>query len=140
MKPTKCFVIMSFKPEFDLVYHAGIKKAVEDQGLACVRLDDDTLPKNIPTRIVREIIEADLIIADLTEPNPNVYYELGVSHTIGNKTIIISQHLEHLPFDVRNEFTLGYASTKEGIKLLYYELQKVIKLLLDYPDQPSNIV
>jgi uridine kinase len=131
---------MSFKPEFDLVYHAGIKKAVEDQGLVCVRLDDDALPKNIPARIVREIIESDLIIADLTEPNPNVYYELGISHAIGNKTIVISQNLENLPFDVRNESTLGYTSTKEGIKLLYYELQRIIKRLLAHPDQPSNIV
>jgi uridine kinase len=136
----KCFVVMSFMRDLDLVYERAIKRAVEDEGLVCVRMDDDTLPKNIPTRIIRELIEADLVIADLTEPSPNVYYELGIAHTLGNKTIIISQQLDLLPFDIRSESTLGYSNTKEGVRLLYFELRNVIKQLLSHPNEPSNIV
>ncbi len=136
----KCFVIMSFKPEYDMVYQSSIKKAVEENGLICVRVDDDRTPQNIPTKIVREIIEADVIIADLTESSPNVYYELGISHTLGNKTIIISQHLDNLPFDIRNEFSLGYTNDRVGIRLLYLELEKMLPKLLDNPHSPTNIV
>jgi uridine kinase len=136
----RCFVVMSFDRDFDLVYERGIKRAIEDEGLTCIRMDDDALPKNIPTRIVRELIEADLVIADLTDSSPNVYYELGIAHTLGNKTIIISQQLDRLPFDVRSESTLGYGNSREGVKLLYFELRNIIKQLLAHPHEPSNIV
>jgi len=63
-----------------------------------------------------------------------------VAHTLGNKTIIISQQLEHLPFDIRSELTLGYTSSREGTRLLYFELRNVIKQLLAHPNEPSNIV
>lgn len=131
---------MSFDPKYDIVYHSGIKKAVEENGLECIRLDDDFIPKNIPTKMVRDIIDSDLVIADISEVNPNVYYELGISHAVGNKTIIISQNLEHLPFDVRNEYTIGYSNTREGIRLLYFELTTAIGKMIRHPDDPSNIV
>lgn len=131
---------MSFHHDLDLIYERGIKRAVEEEGMICVRMDDDTLPKNIPTRIIRELIDADIIIADLTEPSPNVFYELGIAHTLGNKTIIISQQLDRLPFDIRSESTLGYSNSKEGVKLLYFELRNIINQLLSHPREPSNIV
>lgn len=135
-----CFVIMSFKSDYDLVYQAAIRKAVEELGFECVRVDDDPLPKNIPTKIVQNIIESDLVIADITESSPNVYYELGISHTIGNKTIIISQNLRNLPFDTRNEYTIEYSNDRNGIQLLYFELREIILSMLAHPNEPSNIV
>ncbi len=140
MKTPKCFVIMSFKPDFDLVYRSAIKPAVDALGLESVRVDDTTSPGNIPSRIVREIIDSQLIIADLTEPNPNVYYELGIGHAIGNKTIVISQDPENLPFDVQGEFTLRYSNDREGLRLLGYDLQDLGRKLLDGGIGPTNLV
>lgn len=131
---------MSFNPEYDHVYHAGIKKAIEDLRHRCVRIDDDASPMNVSTRIVRELIDADVIIADLSEPSPNVYYELGISHSIGNKTVTISQNPSQLPFDIRNDYTIPYRNDRDGIRLLYFELKRVIPQLLEYPHEPSNIV
>lgn len=115
MSIKRCFVIMSFKPEYDQVYHAGIKKAVEELGHQCIRMDDDAMPTSVPTAIVRELIASDVIIADVSEPSPNVYYELGVSHSIGNKTVTIARDLAHLPFDIRNEYTLPYRNDRDGL-------------------------
>ena len=140
MAKRRCFIIMSFKPEYDVIYQLGIKPAVEDNNLECIRLDEEYIPQNVPTKIIGEIIGSDVIIAEITEASPNVYYELGISHAIGNKTIIISQELTNLPFDIRNENTLGYKNSRDGIKLLYYELKGCISRLLSHPDEPSNIV
>ena len=136
----KCFVIMSFDSKYDVVYSVSIKKAIEDEGLKAIRVDDDSVPNNVPHQIVNEIIESDLVIADLTDPRPNIFYELGISHSIGNKTIIISQNADSLPFDIRNEYTIIYNNNRDGLKLLYYELRRLVKIMIDRPDTPSNIV
>lgn len=140
MSTKKCFVIMSFKPDLDNVYHIGIRKAVEEAGYQCVRVDESPKPSNIPFRIVSDIIAADIVIADLSDPRPNVFYELGISHSVGNKTISITQDVNNLPFDVRNEYTLPYENTREGIRLLYFELLSVIRKISDDRDRPNNLV
>lgn len=140
MATKRCFVIMSFKPEFDHVYEAAIKKALVDLNIECIRVDDDSVPKNIPHRIIREIIESDLIVADVSEPSPNVFYELGISHALGNKTIIISRDRANIPFDVLSEYATGYKDDRDGLRLLYYELTKAVKTLIARPNEPSNIV
>ncbi len=140
MKKKKCFVIMSFDPKYDYIYKTVIKSSVEELNLECYRIDDDTIPKNIPDKIIREIIQSDLIIADISQQNPNVFYELGISHAIGNKTIIISQKLDNLPFDVRTEYTIGYTDNKKGLRLLYFELKNIIPKILDRTHEASNLV
>jgi uridine kinase len=140
MPGERCFIIMSFDQRYDHVYASAIKPAVDEAGFECFRIDQNTAPMNIPHTIVQEIISSRLIIADISEPNPNVFYELGISHSVGNKTIIISQNLAHLPFDLKTEFTLGYADTKDGLRLLYFELVRAIRDLLAHPTQPSNLV
>jgi hypothetical protein len=139
MTRKKCFVIMRFAAKFDPVYIQGIKRAVEDAGLDCLRLDQDRKPKDIGAEIVRGIIDSDLIIADLTDASPNVWYELGISHTIGNKTIVISQHLSKLPFDLLTHATLSYDNSREGIELLYFRLKEMIPALLERPPTSLRI-
>ncbi len=136
----KCFVVMSFKEEYDDVYELGIKKTVEYCGYECFRLDDDPGPKHIPERLIHELIEADLVIVDVTEANPNVYYELGISHTLGNKTILLTQSIDKLPFDIRGEFVVSYTSGRQGYKLLYMNLTNSIKVLEANAGTPTNMV
>lgn len=93
-----------------------------------------------PSELSKRLIQADLVVADLTERNPNVYYELGISHSVGNKTIVISQDVENLPFDVKGDFTYLYEDTESGRRLLYYELKRLAEHLLSAPDTPSNVV
>lgn len=65
---------------------------------------------------------ADLVIADLSESNPNIYYELGIVHALGTPLIVISRTQEHIPFDLRNLPILFYKS----INALAKELKKRI--------------
>ncbi|NPA39327.1 MAG: hypothetical protein GXO57_02645 [Thermodesulfobacteria bacterium] len=50
--------------------------------------------------ILDNLYKADLVIADLTDQNPNVFYELGVRHTLSNKTILIAQDISYIPSDL----------------------------------------
>jgi nucleoside 2-deoxyribosyltransferase len=64
--------------------------------------------------ILRSIHEADYIIADLTEQNPNVYYELGLAHATGKPIILITQNIGKLPFDLRHQRVIEYSDTAAG--------------------------
>lgn len=136
----KCFVVMSFAEAYDSAYHLGIKPAVTAAGYQCFRMDEDPGPKNIPAQLVRELLDADLIIVDVSEPNPNVYYELGISHTLGNKTIVVTQNIEKLPFDLRGELAISYQPTRDGWALLQKRLGDAIRRLEGNGRQPTNMV
>lgn len=136
----RCFIVMSFMEKYDEVYELGIKRAVVDYGYECFRLDEDPGPKHIPERLIRELIDADLVIVDITEANPNVYYELGISHTIGNKTILLTQNINQLPFDIRGEFVVAYSPGRDGYKLLKMNLTNAIKRLEENTGFPTNMV
>ena len=64
---------------------------------------------NILSDILTGINESDYIIADITEPNANVYYELGIAHTLNRNVIMISQKISDLPFDINNYKVLEYS-------------------------------
>ena len=76
------------------------------------------------------IIDADIIIADLTSKNPNVFYELGIAHSIGNKTVMTCQKEEKLPFDIANYRVIFYEQSIQGVKELAISLDKSIKELI----------
>lgn len=64
--------------------------------------------QTIPESISKNIFEANLVIADLTDCNPNVFYELGKRHAWGGHTIHLTQDLNTLPFDVRHHRVIEY--------------------------------
>jgi hypothetical protein len=64
------------------------------------RGDHDYQPGMIPHQIITKILTYDLVIADLTEPNPNVYYELAIRHCSGKRYIQMMKQGLNLPFDV----------------------------------------
>lgn len=98
----KAFVIMPFEPEFDSIYQTLIKEPLEEAGFEVSRADSFLGQRNILSDIVRGITAADLVVADLTATNANVFYELGLSHGLGIPTILIAQSINDVPFDLRS--------------------------------------
>ena len=122
-----CFVIMPFREEYEPIYNK-IKDAVKKENYKCKRADEvDKGP--ITKTIFEHIFQAKAIVADLTDSNPNVFYELGVAHTLGRKTILISQE-KKIPFDVSGDFVIKYENTIEGGDKLYKELTRLLKHLM----------
>lgn len=88
----RVFVLMPFKPPYYDYYRFAIDEVYSrDKVWECKYVEKSTLEKGeyIICKICEEIQIAELVIADLSEKNPNVYYELGIAHALGKKTIII---------------------------------------------------
>ncbi|MHB8150648.1 MAG: hypothetical protein ACYDIB_10835 [Desulfobulbia bacterium] len=109
MKKLDAFVLMPFAEEFEDVYQYLISEGLANAGYTVKRADDIKSQNNIIGDIVKGIITSDLIVADLTGANPNVYYELGIAHALNKKVILITQEIDDLPFDLRSYRVVGYS-------------------------------
>ncbi len=96
-----CFVIMPFESSCDKVYEA-IKKAGVFVGFRVERADERFAIDKIPERIEKLLQSADLLVADVSEENPNVYYELGLAHAKNKPVILICRDGVHIPFDIHH--------------------------------------
>jgi hypothetical protein len=131
---------MPFDPKYYEIYSEVYRPICAQNGLVCSRVDEISRPGSITRDIVEGIIDADVVIADLTSQNPNVFYELGIAHSIGNKTIMTAQALQDVPFDVRSYRVLVYEQSISGSRQLGSDLDKAIKELLASLDRTSNPV
>ena len=95
-----CFVMMSYRPP-DAVYRKLIRPVVEQFGLKVLRADEIYSPGSIPEQIRAAIQQARLCIADVSDRNPNVLYEVGIAHTLGKPTILLTMDTKDIPFDLR---------------------------------------
>jgi hypothetical protein len=108
IKMTKCFILMPFREPFNEYYREILRPALSDIGLEVNRADDIYGIEPIMSDILSGIIDADIILADVSAKNPNVNYELGIAHALRKKVIIISQDIEDIPFDYRHLRTIIY--------------------------------
>jgi hypothetical protein len=81
----------------------------EKHGVECKRGDADVLTVPLLDKIRRCIEEADVIIADCSGRNPNVFYELGMAHALGKRVILITKDpIENAPTDIRHYEFIRY--------------------------------
>jgi hypothetical protein len=103
MKPKPyVFVLMPFAESFDDVYELGIKTACSDAGAYCERVDEQIFDGTILERIYNQIAKADVVVSDMSERNPNVFYETGYAHALGKRVILLTQKTEDIPFDLKH--------------------------------------
>jgi hypothetical protein len=110
------FVLMPFDSSFDSVY-ASIARAATSSGFECVRADEIHRPGVVMQSVSEMIGRAELVVADLTGRNPNVFYELGEAHAAGKNTILIRQDLpseRDVPFDLQHRRYLQYLPSALG--------------------------
>ncbi len=95
------FVIMPFGVLFDQVYDRLFTPLLEGAGYRVRRADTLLHQRAILRDVVEGITDSDLIWADLTGGNPNVFYELGIAHGLRKRTILVAQKRDDIPFDLR---------------------------------------
>jgi nucleoside 2-deoxyribosyltransferase len=88
-QPLFAFVLMPFDHAFDDLYRFGIKEPTGSVGVNAERVDEQLFREGILERIYREIDLADIIVAEMTGQNPNVFYEVGYAHGRGKLCIPI---------------------------------------------------
>ena len=106
----RAFVLMPFDLEFDAIFNNLIRPALEEVGYDVKRADSILNQHNILKDIVRGIEEADLVVADLTSLNANVFYELGISHAMQKLTVLLTQSSEDIPFDLKSYRVISYST------------------------------
>ena len=94
LDPQLCFVIMPFSDRLQPVYEDSIRQIVKAAGLRCERADDVHGSTLITWDIWERINRARFLIADLTDLNANVFYELGLAHALSKDVVLITQSME----------------------------------------------
>ena len=132
----KCFVISPFGVPFDEYYREIITPSAKSAGLEVVRADEVYGVRPIMEDIVTGIIEADVIIAEVTRRNPNVNYELGMAHALGKPVVIISQSADDIPFDYRHVRAILYdTNSSTWAKQLKKNISATLRSVLEKPRQ-----
>lgn len=85
-----------------------IEEAVSDYGYSVTRADRMDQPGSITSQVIQKTVESDLVIADLTGHNPNVFYELAVRHATGEPCIQLIESTDTIPFDISDLRTVKY--------------------------------
>jgi nucleoside 2-deoxyribosyltransferase len=92
----RVFVVMPFKKETEDLWEIGIRETCERLGLECIRADKLTEPGFLVAQMYKQIELADLIIGEMSERNPNVFYEIGYAHARGKVTLLLADRYEAL--------------------------------------------
>lgn len=125
--PKLVTILMPFGPEWASDVYAAYAATVKAAKLKPWRADEEYTDDVIIQTIWRRINEARFIIADCTGRNPNVFYELGIAHTIGKPVFICAQDRNDIPFDVSAIRSTIYKVTPSGIEKLKKELARFIE-------------
>lgn len=131
------FVLMPFLEEFKDFYEHGIKAACTEEGVYCERVDEQIFEETILDRIYNQINKADIVIADMTGRNPNVFYETGYAHALDRRVILLTQNSDDIPFDLKHYPHIIY----EGkISKLKSEVKKRIHWSINNPRESLSTV
>jgi len=126
LDPKLCFVLMPFEDKYRPVYDDHVRPTIESAGLKCQRADDVVGVKNITWDIWERINSARFLVADLTERNANVFYEVGLAHALSKDVILITQSMEFVPFDLRAVRCIEYEYTPRGTRRFEAKLRSTI--------------
>jgi len=133
------------KLDLNKSYRLLIKPVVEEKGLVCIRADEIRHSGSIDLPMYRELLKADVVIADLSTANVNAFYELGVRHALRPRTtIVISEDKLAYPFDLNHINITSYAHLGEGIEYDEVErfrkrLGEILQAVLDKEDCDSPV-
>lgn len=114
----KCFVVSpigddgsNIRKNADQLFNHIIKPVCEKCGFKAIRIDHENIPDSITQGILDSLFKYDLVIADLTGHNPNVFFEIGYRASIGKPIIHLKRKGESIPFDVSSIRTFDYDLT-----------------------------
>lgn len=99
---TDVFVVIPFAEEYKHVYTDHIKAVVENLDMTVSRADFALGSRAIILDIWSSICFSKVVVADCTSKNPNVFYEIGIAHTLGKPIVFITQDTNDIPFDIRH--------------------------------------
>lgn len=142
----RCFVISPIgeatsevRKRSDDVLRYIITPALAPLGYRVTRADEIDESGNIASQIIANIIQADLVVADLTQHNPNVFYELAVRHAVSSPYIQIIDSNETLPFDIVPYRTISFDYRDlASVDNAKNKIMSYAREFLEKPDMPID--
>jgi len=138
-KSDSCFVMMPFSAPHGTYYEKIYKPAVEKAGLQAIKADDEIFGTGkIIEQIWQGINLSKVLIAELTTKNANVFYELGIAHTLKKPVVLVSSNEHDVPFDLQHIRVIYYDVTDPfwGQKLI----DKIAENILNAIKNPSETI
>lgn len=144
-----CFVVSPICKEgtedyqrFRAILEDAIRPAVDggNFGLTAVRADEINRTGSFIRDIFEYIAKSHIVIAVLTNQNPNVFYELGVRHVLSQRTILIAQSIDDIPSDLRIYRTIIYGAWPDGKEKLIQGIKNYLRSIEIDPDRSDNPV
>ena len=132
-------VLMPFTDALTALYQDHLKAVAQALQMTIARADDFFTGGQIMTEIWSAIVKANVLIADCTGRNPNVFYEIGLAHALGKPVVLITRSSEDVPFDLRHYRYIQYEFTPRGMKSFEDTLTKTLKSTLEDEDASRQL-
>jgi len=129
------FVLMPFAEKWKEFYEKGIKGTCEKAGCRCERVDEQSFSQPILEHIYKQIRKADVIVAELSENNTNVFYEVGYAHANHKTVILLAQEKKQIPFDLQFYQFVIYNSDLDNLQ---QQLTKKLAWAIKESQKPSR--
>ena len=126
------FVVMQFSDPYQTLYTDVIKPVIESYKLQVYHAGEVFGPGIILEDITAGIVEAKIVIAEITPPNQNVFYELGYAHALKKPTILLADSAKDLPFDISGYRCLFYENSIGGKRKVEEGLRKHLDAILQH--------
>ncbi len=140
----KCFIISPIglddsetRRKADGLINAVLKPILKSEGYQVIAPHEIDTPGSITKQVIQHLLEDELVVANLTELNPNVMYELAVRHSKRLPVVCVVERGTKLPFDIATERTIFYDNDMAGVEALKPKLSKAVKEAIE-EEEPDN--
>lgn len=144
-----CFVISSIgskdspeRKDADLKYDQVFQPVLDSKKYQITRSDKITTSGYVSREIIRKLIDSDLVISDISDRNPNVFYELAIRNAINKPYIIIKKETQSIPFDIKDPraLSIDLPLTEQRKKDVQNQLKNYIEYAEEHPEISSESI
>ena len=133
--------MMPFGEWFDRYYQEIYATAIKDAGFEPVRADELFSTGNVVEQIWEQIEKSTVMLADLTNKNPNVFYELGLAHAARKPVVFTTGNVEDVPFDLRHLRVIPYEIREpDWAEKLTRDVTSYLKNAREEPEKPFRSI
>jgi hypothetical protein len=120
------------------IYQNVFRPALEECQYVCER--SQPMAGSLAGSIIHQLRSARIVLADITDRNPNVFYELGIRHTLKNGTILVTQGERHITSDLQGYWFVNYGIQPGDVARFKAEIRRLIGQIESDPDKSDNPV